>query len=185
METANIGLDSSAGRAPARQSGGHRFKSRSSKFFFVHPNLLKKSLRFQGCWLFEHATTKQASRQRAQACMRRCGVCACGSIDLNFRFWIYCARHAQIYDSYIVPFGKNLNVSTVMWASTWDEAYIFGRHVIKSGEFAYLWLPYDAEMSVTSTHKTCCAQYANRTCAGVLSFLFYTQNLLSNDAQPS
>ena len=38
-ETANIGLDSSVGRAPARQSGGRRFKSRSSKFFFVHPNL--------------------------------------------------------------------------------------------------------------------------------------------------
>ena len=40
-ETANVGLDSSVGRAPARQSGGHRFKSRSSKFFFVHPNLSK------------------------------------------------------------------------------------------------------------------------------------------------
>ena len=38
-ETANIGLDSSVGRAPARQSGGCRFKSRSSKCFFVHPNL--------------------------------------------------------------------------------------------------------------------------------------------------
>ena len=38
-ETANVGLDSSVGRAPARQSGGRRFKSRSSKFFFVHPNL--------------------------------------------------------------------------------------------------------------------------------------------------
>ena len=37
-ETANVGLDSSVGRAPARQSGGRRFKSRSSKFFFVHPN---------------------------------------------------------------------------------------------------------------------------------------------------
>ena len=35
-ETANVGLDSSVGRAPARQSGGRRFKSRSSKFFFVH-----------------------------------------------------------------------------------------------------------------------------------------------------
>ena len=42
-ETANVGLDSSVGRAPARQSGGRRFKSRSSQFFFVHPNLkLKK-----------------------------------------------------------------------------------------------------------------------------------------------
>ena len=40
-ETANVGLDSSVGRAPARQSGGRRFKSRSSKFFFVHPNLSK------------------------------------------------------------------------------------------------------------------------------------------------
>ena len=29
------------GRAPARQSGGRKFKSRSSKFFFVHPNLFK------------------------------------------------------------------------------------------------------------------------------------------------
>ena len=37
-ETANVGLDSSVGRAPARQSGGRRFKSRSSQFFFVHPN---------------------------------------------------------------------------------------------------------------------------------------------------
>ena len=36
-ETANIGLVSSVGRAPARQSGGRRFKSRFSKFFFVHP----------------------------------------------------------------------------------------------------------------------------------------------------
>ena len=36
-----IGLDSSVGRAPARQSGGRRFKSRSSKFFFVHPNSSK------------------------------------------------------------------------------------------------------------------------------------------------
>ena len=26
-------------QVPARQSGGRRFKSRSSKFFFVHPNL--------------------------------------------------------------------------------------------------------------------------------------------------
>ena len=38
-ETANVGLDSSVGRAPARQSGGRRFKSRSSQFVFVHPNL--------------------------------------------------------------------------------------------------------------------------------------------------
>ena len=29
----------SVGRAPARQSGGRRVKSRSSQFFFVHPNL--------------------------------------------------------------------------------------------------------------------------------------------------
>ena len=28
-ETADVGLDSSVGRAPARQSGGRRFKSRS------------------------------------------------------------------------------------------------------------------------------------------------------------
>ena len=40
-ETANVGLDSSVGRAPARQSGGRRFKSRSSWFVFVHPNLSK------------------------------------------------------------------------------------------------------------------------------------------------
>ena len=39
-ETANIGLVSSVGRAPARQSGGRRFKSRSRKFFIVHPNLI-------------------------------------------------------------------------------------------------------------------------------------------------
>ena len=31
-ETANVGLDSSVGRAPARQYGGRRFKSRSSQF---------------------------------------------------------------------------------------------------------------------------------------------------------
>ena len=41
-ETANIGLVSSVGRAPARQSGGRRFKSSSSKLFFVHPNFIKK-----------------------------------------------------------------------------------------------------------------------------------------------
>ena len=35
-ETANIGLVSSVGRAPARQSGGHRFKSHSHQFVFVH-----------------------------------------------------------------------------------------------------------------------------------------------------
>ena len=40
-ETANVGLDSSVGRAPARQSGGRRFKSRSSQVFFVYPNLSK------------------------------------------------------------------------------------------------------------------------------------------------
>ena len=40
METANTGLVSSVGRAPARQSGGRRFKSRSSKFFFVHPKFI-------------------------------------------------------------------------------------------------------------------------------------------------
>ena len=36
-ETVNVGLDSWVGRAPAHQSGGRRFKSRSRKFFFVHP----------------------------------------------------------------------------------------------------------------------------------------------------
>ena len=39
-ETANIGLVSSIGRAPARQSGGRRFKSCSSQFFFVHSKLI-------------------------------------------------------------------------------------------------------------------------------------------------
>ena len=39
-ETANIGLVSSVGRAPARQSGGRSFKSCSSKFYFVYPKLL-------------------------------------------------------------------------------------------------------------------------------------------------
>ena len=38
----NIGLVSSVGRAPACQFGGHRFKSRSSKFFFVHPKFIFK-----------------------------------------------------------------------------------------------------------------------------------------------
>ena len=36
-ENASIGLVSSVGRAPAHQSGGRRFKSRSSQSFFVHP----------------------------------------------------------------------------------------------------------------------------------------------------
>ena len=40
-ETANVGLDSSVGRALARQSRGRRFKSRSSQFVIVHPNLLQ------------------------------------------------------------------------------------------------------------------------------------------------
>ena len=35
-KTASIGLVSSVGKAPARQSGGRRFKSHSSKFVFVH-----------------------------------------------------------------------------------------------------------------------------------------------------
>ena len=39
-ETANIGLVSSVGRVPACQSGGRRFKSRSSKLFFVHPKFI-------------------------------------------------------------------------------------------------------------------------------------------------
>ena len=39
-ETANIWLVSSVGRAPARQSGGRRFKSRSCHFFFVHPKCI-------------------------------------------------------------------------------------------------------------------------------------------------
>ena len=41
-ETANIWLVSSVGRALVRQSGGRRFKSCSSQFFFVHPKI---------CWL--------------------------------------------------------------------------------------------------------------------------------------
>ena len=58
-ETANVGLDSSVGRAPARQSGGRRFKSRSSQFslfiqiyfdyvtaFFVFLNLEKIRIEF-------------------------------------------------------------------------------------------------------------------------------------------
>ena len=40
-ESANVGQDSSVGRAPARQSGGRRLKSRSRKCFLVHPNLSK------------------------------------------------------------------------------------------------------------------------------------------------
>ena len=40
-DTVNVGLDSSVGRAPARQSGGRKFKSRSSQVVFVHPNLSK------------------------------------------------------------------------------------------------------------------------------------------------
>ena len=48
-ETANVGLDASVGyRAPARQSGGRRFKFCSSKFFFVHPNL-SKTIFIQQC----------------------------------------------------------------------------------------------------------------------------------------
>ena len=43
-ETANIGLVSSVGRAPARQSGGRRFKSRSRNFVFVHPTKLSKNV---------------------------------------------------------------------------------------------------------------------------------------------
>ena len=41
-ETTNIGLVSWVGRAPASQSGGRRFKSRSSQFFFVHPKFILK-----------------------------------------------------------------------------------------------------------------------------------------------
>ena len=33
-------LDSSVGRAPARQAGGRRFKSRSRQFFSVHPKFI-------------------------------------------------------------------------------------------------------------------------------------------------
>ena len=35
-----VGLDSPVGRAPARQSGGRGFKSRSSKFVFVHSKFI-------------------------------------------------------------------------------------------------------------------------------------------------
>ena len=41
-ETTNTGIVSSVGRAPARQSRGHRFKSCSSKLFFVHPKFIQK-----------------------------------------------------------------------------------------------------------------------------------------------
>ena len=41
VRRSQVGLDSSVGRALARQSGGRRFKSRSSTFFVVHPNLSK------------------------------------------------------------------------------------------------------------------------------------------------
>ena len=40
-ETANVGLDSSVGLAPTRQSGGRRFKSRSRKFVYVYLTLSK------------------------------------------------------------------------------------------------------------------------------------------------
>ena len=40
-ETVNIGLVSSVGRAPARQSGGRRFESRSSHFCLFIQNLSK------------------------------------------------------------------------------------------------------------------------------------------------
>ena len=39
-ETANIGLVSSVGRVLAHQSGGRRFKYRSSQFVFVHPKFI-------------------------------------------------------------------------------------------------------------------------------------------------
>ena len=41
-ETANVGLDSSVGRAPACQSGGRRFKSRSSQFSLFIQTYLKR-----------------------------------------------------------------------------------------------------------------------------------------------
>ena len=44
---------SSVGRAPARQSGGRRFKTRSSQFFFVHPNLHKIILYYCSYWSTE------------------------------------------------------------------------------------------------------------------------------------
>ena len=44
LETANIGLVGSVGRAPAHQSGGRRFKSRSRQFFFVHPKFIKNKI---------------------------------------------------------------------------------------------------------------------------------------------
>ena len=56
-ETANVGLDSSVGRAPARQSGGRRFKSRSSQFFFVHPNLSEIKL----CWSYAYSCIHEYS----------------------------------------------------------------------------------------------------------------------------
>ena len=43
-ETTNIGLVSSAGRASARQSESRRFKSRLSKFVFVHPKFIMRKV---------------------------------------------------------------------------------------------------------------------------------------------
>ena len=51
-ETANVGIDSSVGRAPARQSGGRRFKSHSSKFVFVHPNLSTNENIYETGWVY-------------------------------------------------------------------------------------------------------------------------------------
>ena len=48
-ETANVGLDSSVGRAPARQSGGRRFKSRSSQFSLFIQIYSKYNLDFLFC----------------------------------------------------------------------------------------------------------------------------------------
>ncbi len=50
-ETTNIELVSSVGRAPARYSRGHRFKTRPCQFFFIQPKMIKHVIiRMAGRW---------------------------------------------------------------------------------------------------------------------------------------
>ena len=69
-ETANIGLGSSVGREPARQSGGRRFKSRSSQIFFVHPKFIFSNLidRAGFCQLYLHCSTEEAVARNSERC---------------------------------------------------------------------------------------------------------------------
>ena len=46
-QTANAGLVSSVGRAPARQSGRRRFKSRSRQCLFVYPKFNFNVVKFR------------------------------------------------------------------------------------------------------------------------------------------